>query len=204
MIIRRLAMPLLTVALVTISSGCGTTTHPVAGDGPLPSPVEEVQGRWWTWASSEPEKTNPVADPTGRFCDRNQPDDVWFLAGTFGGTVTRTCAVPAGRPIVVPLVNLVGDRVSCASFMASAEGSAVLDGNAVTPERLESDGVSVTGVEGNPLTGTSGSQDYHACGLWVRLPPLAPGEHTLVLRGASEDFTTGVDYTLAVTAAPRA
>ncbi|MBG0817289.1 signal protein [Planomonospora sp. ID82291] len=174
------------------------------GGDPVPAPAEDVQGRWWTWASSEPEETNPVADPTGRFCDRNQPEDVWFLAGTFGGTVKRTCGVPADRPIVVPLVNLVADRASCTSFMATAEGSATLDGNEIAPERLERDGVSVTGVEGNPLTGASGSQDYYACGLWVRLPPLEPGEHTLVVRGSSEDFEVGVDYTITVGTAPRA
>lgn len=33
---------------------------------------EAIQGRWWTWASSERESTNPVMDTTGKFCGRNQ------------------------------------------------------------------------------------------------------------------------------------
>src|SRR5262245_25784902 len=65
---------------------------------------DQMQGRWWSWAATEPEDTNPVADATGKFCDRNQPDDIWFLAGTFGGKAQRRCSVPADRLIVVPLL----------------------------------------------------------------------------------------------------
>ncbi|MGC5015001.1 signal protein [Streptosporangium sp. DT93] len=145
-----------------------------------------------------------MTDTTGRLCDRNQPDDVWFLAGTFGGTVRRTCAVPPGRPVVFPLVNRLCSEAVCKELMAVAEGRATLDGEPVTPERIEDDDVAVTGVAGNPLTGEEGTTSSYACGLWVRLPPLPPGRHTLTLRGSSGDFRTGVDYTLIVGAGQQA
>ena len=44
-----------------------------------------MQQRWWGWVSSTPDASNPVKDQTGQFCAVNQPSDVWFLAGTFGG-----------------------------------------------------------------------------------------------------------------------
>ncbi|MER5625124.1 signal protein [Streptosporangium sp. NPDC002544] len=145
-----------------------------------------------------------MTDATGEFCDRNQPEDVWFLAGTFGGTVQRTCRIPAGRPVVFPLVNQTGSAAQCKEIMATAEGRATLDGKPVTPERLEDDNVAVTGVAGNPLTGAEGTTTSYACGIWVRLQPLRPGRHTLTIRGSSGDFHTGVDYTLIVEAKQQA
>ncbi|MFM9612652.1 hypothetical protein [Streptomyces niveiscabiei] len=53
---------------------------------------------------------------TGSHRTRGQPKDVWFLAGTFGGQADRMCEVPEGRPIAVPVVNLVGDDQDCAAF----------------------------------------------------------------------------------------
>ncbi len=139
-----------------------------------------------------------MTDPTGEFCGRNQPADVWFLAGTFGGTLRRTCEVPAARPIVFPLVNRIASEATCRDFMTAARGGATLDGRPVTPERMEDDNVAVTGVAGNPLTGEAGTTTSYACGIWVRLQPLRPGRHTLTIRGSSGDFSTGVDYTLVV------
>jgi hypothetical protein len=196
----RSAIPLLLA--VGLLSGCGVaqegSADRIASPKPVASSAETIQGRWWTWAASEGESTNPVMDTTGEFCDRNQPEDVWFLAGTFGDTLQRTCSVPAGRPVVFPLMNQVGSEASCKEFMAIAEGRAALDGKPVTPEQMEDDNVAVTGVAGNPLTGEEGTATSYACGIWARLQPLQPGRHTLTIRGSSGDFRIGVDYTLVV------
>ncbi len=50
---------------------------------------------------------NPVEDNTGKFCGLGQSGPVWFLAGTFGGTVERTCTIPAGKALFYPLVNSI-------------------------------------------------------------------------------------------------
>jgi hypothetical protein len=89
--------------------------------GPLSAPasaqVIEVQtfgathgewsARWWQWLLSIPTSINPNLDTTGANCAQGQEDDVWFHAGAFGGTVTRTCTIPAGKPIFFPLINTV-------------------------------------------------------------------------------------------------
>jgi hypothetical protein len=137
-------------------------------------------------------------DTTGEFCDRSQPEDVWFLAGTFDGIVRRTCKLPAKRPVVFPLVNQVDSEASCKEFMATANGKATLDGKPVTSERMEEEDVAVTGVAGNPLTNEEGTAAYYACGIWVRLQSLHPGRHKLTIRGSSDGFSIGVDYTLIV------
>ena len=59
--------------------------------------------KWTNWFVTEPIATHPAFDPDGRFCDRNQEGDVWFLAGTYGGVIDRTCEVPAGKALFLPL-----------------------------------------------------------------------------------------------------
>lgn len=120
------------VALVATLAGCGGRA--ATAEGRLSS--EELQGRWWTWASTEPAPTNPVGDEDGSACGRNQPEDVWFLAGTFGTQAERNCAVPEGVPLAFPLVNMFGTPADCADFMSTAEGSAVLDGEEVDADPI--------------------------------------------------------------------
>lgn len=159
-----------------------------------------LQSRWWSWAASEPESTNPVADEDGGDCARNQPKDVWFLAGTFGTRAARSCPVPAGVPLAFPLVNRIGGPADCALFMDGVEGTAVLDGKKAEADVYRGQAVTVESVAGNPVTGTDETFEGTGCGLWVQLPGLDSGLHTLKIRGRAGDFATGVDYTLTVAA----
>ncbi|MFE2938661.1 signal protein [Streptomyces sp. NPDC059255] len=190
----------LTAVMLAALVGCGTRAGEAGEDGEDRLSSGTLQSRWWTWASTEPELTNPVADQNGSACERNQPPDVWFLAGTFGTHTERTCGVPAGVPIAFPLLNRIGEPADCAGFMRTAEGAAVLDGKNVAPDTQRGEPIEVESVAGNPVTGTGGRFTTTACGLWVQLPPLEPGKHTLTIRGRSGDFTVGVDYTLMVDA----
>ncbi|MGA5375794.1 signal protein [Streptomyces griseoincarnatus] len=185
------------VALVATLAGCGGRA--ATAEGRLSS--EELQGRWWTWAATEPAPTNPVGDEDGSACGRNQPEDVWFLAGTFGTQAERTCAVPEGLPLAFPLMNMFGTPADCADFMSTAEGSAVLDGEKVDADAHQAESIEIRSGAGNPVTGTDGSFTAHGCGLWVQLPAPEPGEHSLEIRGRSGGFSVGVDYTLTVDAA---
>jgi hypothetical protein len=160
-----------------------------------------LQSRWWTWASAEPERTNPVADQDGSECGRNQPKDVWFLAGTFGTQAERECSVPNGVPLAFPLVNMIGEPADCADFMSAAKGSALLDGKRLDSDTHQGETIVVRSVADNAVTGTEGRFTTTGCGLWVQLPPLEPGDHALTIRGRSDGFAVGVDYVLTVDAA---
>ncbi|MEW2065885.1 signal protein [Streptomyces sp. NPDC007346] len=190
-------------ALALVSAvGCGPMSGPSTAVGRV-SASAELQGRWWTWAASEPEETNPVADDDGSVCHRNQPEDVWFLAGTFGGEAKRGCTVPAGRPIVVPLVNTFGDRPNCVAFMSDVEGTALLDGTPVEPETYAGDPITVRARAGNAVTGEAERFTTTGCGLWVRLPAPGPGQHILKISGRSGGFSVGVEYRLTIEGASR-
>ncbi|NUS26835.1 MAG: signal protein [Streptomyces sp.] len=180
-------------------SASGSASVSSAEQGRLAPDV--LQSRWWSWAASEPESTNPVADEDGGDCARNQPKDVWFLAGTFGTRAQRSCPVPAGVPVAFPLVNRIGGLDDCALFMDGVDGSAVLDGKKVKADVYREEAVTVEGVASNPVTGTDQTFEGTGCGLWVQLPALKSGLHSLKIRGTAGDFATGVDYTLTVAAA---
>ena len=62
---------------------------------------------WWQWALEIPQDKNPIADVDGRNCAVNQnvSSQVWFLAGTGGGPVTRECTVPRGVALFFPILT---------------------------------------------------------------------------------------------------
>ncbi|MFJ4899357.1 hypothetical protein [Streptomyces sp. NPDC088727] len=76
-----------------------------------------------------------------------------------------------------------------------------LDGKPVEPETYAGDSIMVEGVQDNRVTGEEGRFTATGCGLWVQLPPLAPGVHSLKIQGQSGDFSVDVDYVLTVGAA---
>jgi hypothetical protein len=64
---------------------------------------------WWKWALAVPAAQNPILDPTGADCAIGQNGGTWFLAGSSGGLVTRSCAIPAGKKIFFPVIALEND-----------------------------------------------------------------------------------------------
>ena len=75
--------------------------------------------QWWIWAWNSPASANPLADTTGALAAQNNDGPVFFVAGANGsGSYERSFDVPAGRPLLVPMINYwencVGDpAASC-------------------------------------------------------------------------------------------
>src|SRR5262245_5566769 len=66
----------------------------------------QLSGQWWRWIREQPITGNPNFDPTGDDAANGQPRaDVFFVAGSFGGTATREFTVPAGAALFFPLLN---------------------------------------------------------------------------------------------------
>jgi len=85
-----------------------------------------IQRQWWQWFSGIPVPVHPLVDETGASCDLAQRGGYWYLAGSFDGEANRTCTVPIGVKLVVPLDNTfcypeaaVGDTdESCIAYIA--------------------------------------------------------------------------------------
>jgi hypothetical protein len=182
----------------------------------------ELSAVWWQWALAFPFATNPILDPTS--CDYgNQPDGVFLLAGNFGGTMTRTCTVPAGSSIFVPIFNAECSDLEPPPFFGATPVArrkcaiAFNNGAAVVSSfSLTLDGVSLVGnwqpfrahsadfgielpvgsLLGNtePVSGRSGAD-----GWWALLSPLSPGAHTIRITSSSQDGSFVQDVTFNLT-----
>lgn len=73
---------------------------------PLSRTWKEWVAVWWRWVLIEPYFNNPLTDLKGKSCCTNQKlPNVWFLAGTLGGRVKRTCTILPDTSILFPIVN---------------------------------------------------------------------------------------------------
>lgn len=199
-VIRR---PVLLGVAALVLAGCSSTPPPAPpSDAP---PVEQVKAEpltpqrlqelWWSWASSAAPGQSPVEDTNGQYCGDSQPFGVWLIAGTRGGTADRRCQVPSTLPIAGPVLGQVTpDAAACTKFLEAAKGEAQLDGK---PQELEKIAPTKITYESD-----KGKQEGFSCGLWLKVEPLSPGEHTLTLRGTSGSLTSEANYDLTVVRLP--
>lgn len=67
---------------------------------------EEWGGLFWQYALTLPDSVTFYSFFSGANCiDTNQHYDVYFLAGSWSGPLTRNCTIPADKPLFFPLVN---------------------------------------------------------------------------------------------------
>ena len=179
----------------------------------------EWSARWWQCALSIPAQVNPILDTTGVNCAQGQEDDVWFLAGTFGGTVTRTCTIPAGKPIFFPLINNVGlkpfgyetlldlRRLAAGLIDTVTVLQATIDGTAAQDLfsfRFRSPSFTVIppphGLLPPGWTKVPGNTDpIVSDGYWLLLSPLPAGPHVIHFHAeTSGGFALDVTYNLTI------
>lgn len=183
---------------------------------------------WWRWALAQPTPSSPLLDTTGAHCGAGQHGRVWFLAGSLGGAVQRSCTIPHGKAILVPAVSalrvqaLLDDRdlsvedvrAMTRRAIAGAEISAEIDGRPVAhlERHYEESEVFTARFPDDNVYGADESvcarnwRDVLACrpamdaGYWLLIHPLPRGEHTLHVKGylPSSAFSTEATYTLHV------
>ena len=186
--------------------------------------VVEVQGfgasygewsaRWWEWALSIPAAQNPILDQSGANCEQGQVGNVWFLAGTFGGSASRTCTIPAGKPLFFPLINNIGFspkgnetvidlRKLAADLINSVDAlTCTLDGAPCADNLFAFRAQSPT-FEVIVRTGSLVAPQFYdpmvADGYWLLFSPLDSGPHVLTFGATtSGGFSTSVTYNLEV------
>ncbi|MEU5162450.1 hypothetical protein AB0G74_22975 [Streptomyces sp. NPDC020875] len=149
-----------------------------------------LAGRWWKWALSAPDDACPVQDTTGEHAAWRQPDDLWFLAGTYGGRVVRRCAIPSTRPLFFPVLNMQHSRgySKVPLTMTVTTATASLNGAPLTLREYAA-----------PFR--TGLIRRHAWGIWGGITPLVPGQYVLEIKGANTDgFRVDTTYHLESTA----
>jgi hypothetical protein len=194
----------------------------------------ELAAGWWKWALKKPAEVSPLL---GDYSWKEQPQGaakcaggsrlgVWNLAGEFAleedvggfvGEATRTCKVPAGKPIFFPVFNVIcspatgdtGDLQECATsfteqLLADSSFFATVDGEDVPIERVASGPFTITLPQDNVLGAQPGSYPAATDGIWVYLPEgLTKGEHVITFGGTfpipgDGTFTLDITYNIIV------
>lgn len=162
-----------------------------------PGSPEGLAARWVRWVAGIGRGTSPVADATGEWAGLGQPDDVWFLAGTFGGTARRRCTVPAGVPLFAPAVNMWRDAADGPPPVLERGFGQVLVNGVPVPLRTVTASFEAAGARGNPVTATRRPVALTVWGLWAHTEPLLPGTHEVQIEGGDGyGFTVGASYTV--------
>jgi hypothetical protein len=164
--------------------------------------------KWWQWSLGIPMADNPAGDETGEKCAQAQNNpNVWFLAGTFGGPVTRSCVIPQGKAILLPVVNnecsylefpaykTEAELTKCASSLIDKASNlkVTIDGVNIpdlNKYRFQSSLYNFTMPSDNVLGLAPGTTDSSANGYWIMLKPLTKGTHTIKFGGSILDVST--------------
>jgi len=208
---------LLPALVMSLTAGCGSSDNAKGSSNslvldPTQSHYGHTADEWGTlWFKyifelAQTDAKNciiPYSDPNGANCTYGQSGDVFFFAGTQGGAVVRDqCVVPAGKAILVPIVNAEGDNVGVAPQSDMALMTYVksqLDG--VTDMSFNIDGTALSNLSSyltqatkftytepmepnfytcNAVTGITGPvSPAYAAGYYVLLKPPTVGAHTL-------------------------
>jgi hypothetical protein len=180
---------------------------------------EAWTARFAQWRHSLPMPIDPGADPTGERCGYGQAGPVFFLVQSGEEPAERTCTIPTGTALLLPLLDASCSTVepppffgrdeaelrACTEslFTPRAELTAVIDGASI-PDlehyRVQSDLFTVALPEDNVLELEPAVLEGVIDGYWLLLAPLPPGQHELHFGGALPDIGVvhGVTYHLTV------
>ena len=90
---------------------------------------------FWKWSLGIPAKVNPSNDPTGAKCSTGQlntTSSVFYLAFNTGGLSQRTCKVPAGKGLFIPVMQAeISDKESPKASTQDLNSTVTTDQNSV-------------------------------------------------------------------------
>jgi hypothetical protein len=188
------------------------------GSLPFGASYAEWSARWWQWAFSTPNTAGGPFDAGAINCGVHQPAHVWFLSGPFNttGAVDRSCTMPAGTALFIPVLNVECSdqepapffgatpekRKACVELFRIADLSVTVDGQSL--RKLDSYVVTspdfpFNAVPDNP-TGVTSSGRSTSRGAFLMLSPLSAGEHDITFMGSFPDFpfTASATYHIVV------
>jgi PEP-CTERM motif len=173
-------------------------------------PLAQWTQNWWTWALQAPFATNPLLDTTGAYAGVDNNGPVFFIAGTSGGSADRTFDVPAGKPLLIPMLNqfdtldpkstenklLQNFQNSVTSLFATIDGTSIKNPQSfLVRTDFFSMGETQLGSFIAELGAPVGVELYptKSSGYWLMVSGLSLGEHTLTFGGSlSNGFSTSV------------
>jgi len=157
---------------------------------------------WWQYLMQYTNDVQPYLDTTGALCNQGQGGPVFYLVGSPTGATltTRYCTVPAGKALLIPLINSECSTIEPGGFHIdnASQGHACAEGwvDGVGSLFMTIDGYKVKDLfsyrfqspfyyfnvpTDNNFTGTVGPTEAWSVsdGYWVMVKPLKPGVHVI-------------------------
>jgi hypothetical protein len=201
-----ISIAFLTSQIVSSAYGQGNNSAVYSKDStPFGVPYKDWITRWWQWNVGIPTSQHPRDNYTTEKCTVNQNGSVWFIPDILTGKEERTCTIPEGKAILVPLLTGECDTSESPSGsdadlrQCSTAGdeygaiSATLDGQKI--ENLDSyrtatDFFNISMVKNNIFDIPAGTYRGVADGFFVFLKPLSVGNHQLQIKTSVTNPTT--------------
>ena len=96
------------VILLPVAGSTSVNVFPPGGEPYGLSYTKHIEN-YWNWTLGIPAKDNPVNDQTGEKCaigQSNTNSSVFYLTFNNGGVSERTCEVPAGKALLIPVMEV--------------------------------------------------------------------------------------------------
>jgi hypothetical protein len=103
-----LSILLLSLVILPVAGSTSVNIFP-PGSKPYGLPYDKHIENYWKWALSIPSVDNPINDATGEKCatgQLNSNSSVFYLTFNNGGVSERTCTVPAGKGLFIPVMQV--------------------------------------------------------------------------------------------------
>ena len=188
------------------------------GSNPHGLTYEQHVENFWKWLLPLPKDLSPWNDPDGHNCTSGQSgtnSSVFYLSGNGGGVSERTCKVPAGKGLFIPVSPMeISDKEAPNSSVEQLHEIAKKDQDSVTSLYLKIDDkeYSRQDLEGyrtnttdfevvfpkNAIFGASeGPSKAVADGYYVITEPLEKGNHTIIYKSTlSLPFAQDITYNI--------
>ena len=197
-------------------------------DEPFGLTFQEHVKNFWKHIISLPIDENPWEDQTGQNCSIGQLDtnsSIFYLSGNGGGISDRTCKIPAGKGLFIPVSPMeISDKEAPNSSIQELHNIAKKDQDSVTSlylkindkeyqrqdlekYRIVTSDFDVTFPK-NPIFGvTEGSSKAVADGYYIMTEPLEKGNYNIIYKSslicptpdcAAPNFAQDVRYNLIV------
>jgi hypothetical protein len=106
-------MSVLIVGVIPFAISAAAASTPLnifpPGGNPYGLPYSEHVKSFWKWILAIPARDNPFNDNTGEKCTTGQSNlnsSVFYLAPNGGGHSERTCKVPVGKGLMIPVMHV--------------------------------------------------------------------------------------------------
>ena len=198
-----MSVVIVAVILFTVSATSASNSLNIFPPGGKPyglSYSEHIQD-WWSWILAIPAKDSPLNDLTGEKCatgQENTTSSVFYLSINNGGKSERTCKVPVGKGLLIPVMQVeISDKEMPGASVKEMSEAARKDQDSVNSLYLKIDGTEY--MKDNLTKYRTHTEPFHpiwadnapfgivkggnstavADGYYIITEPLAKGNHTI-------------------------